>query len=89
MKMNFKYLGFALLAFGLLSCESDDMTDNTTPSGVVPLTTGDADFSNYVSIGASFTAGFTDGALFKAAQTNSFPNIFLSSYLFTPSVKYL
>lgn len=75
MKMNFKYLGFALLAFGLLSCESDDMTDNTTPEVVVPLTAGDADFSNYVSIGASFTAGFTDGALFKAAQTNSFPNI--------------
>ena len=75
MKMKLKYLGFALLALGIVSCQSDDMTEDTTPEVVVPLTAGDADFSNFVSVGASFTAGFTDGALFKAAQTNSFPNI--------------
>ncbi len=39
------------------------------------LTTGSADFSKYVAVGASFTSGFTDGALFKAAQENTFPNI--------------
>ncbi len=75
MKMKLKYLGFALLALGIVSCQSDDMTEDTTPEVVVPLTAGDADFSNFVSLGASFTAGFTDNALFKAAQTNSFPNI--------------
>jgi len=32
-------------------------------------------FSTYVAVGASFTAGYMDGALFKAAQENSFPNI--------------
>jgi len=38
------------------------------------LSTEGLDFSRYVAIGASFTAGFTDSALFIAAQENSFPN---------------
>ncbi|MCB0444701.1 MAG: G-D-S-L family lipolytic protein, partial [Gelidibacter sp.] len=36
---------------------------------------GSADFSKYVAVGASFSAGFTDNALFIAGQTNSFPNM--------------
>jgi len=80
MKMNFKYLGFALLALGIVSCESDDMTETAAPEQTVALTAGDADFSNYVALGASFTAGFTDGALFKAAQTNSFPNTLATQF---------
>ena len=78
--MNFKYLGFALLALGIVSCESDDMTESTAPVETVALTAGDADFSNYVALGASFTAGFTDNALFKAAQTNSFPNTLATQF---------
>ena len=78
--MNFKYLGFALLALGIVSCESDDMTETAAPEQTVALTAGDADFSNYVALGASFTAGFTDGALFKAAQTNSFPNTLATQF---------
>jgi len=80
MKMNFKYLGFALLALGIVSCESDDMTETAAPEQTVALTAGDADFSNYVALGASFTAGSTDGALFKAAQTNSFPNTLATQF---------
>jgi len=59
---------------GILSCEE---TESPIPEEVAlpELTSGTADFSNYVSVGASFTAGFTDGALFKASQENSFPNI--------------
>ena len=45
-----------------------------------PLTAGTADFSKFVSIGASFTAGFTDGALFNASQQNSFPNIMAEQF---------
>jgi hypothetical protein len=45
--------------------------DETLP----PLTAGEVDFSNYVAVGASFSAGFTDNALFIAAQENSFPNL--------------
>ena len=39
------------------------------------LTAGSADFSNYVALGNSLTAGFTDGALFQAGQNFSIPNI--------------
>ncbi len=35
----------------------------------------DVDFSNFVALGASFTTGFTDNALFIEAQENSYPNI--------------
>ncbi|MAO07341.1 MAG: G-D-S-L family lipolytic protein [Alteromonas sp.] len=72
--MKLKYIGLLLLAFGFVACESDD-SDMTDEQPVVELTSGSADFSNYVAVGASFTAGFSDGALFVASQENSFPNI--------------
>ncbi len=60
--------------FSLFSCEEED---NIIPEETVlpELTAGSADFSKYVALGASFTSGFTDNALFIAAQENSFPNI--------------
>ena len=76
--MKFKYLGIALLALGFVACESDD--GNVGATTEVTLTAGEADFSNYVALGASFTAGFTDGALFRASQTNSFPNILAQNF---------
>lgn len=59
------------------SCDVNNDLDSI-PEVVIPtvdLTAGSADFSSYVAVGASFTAGYTDGALFKASQENSFPNI--------------
>ena len=72
--MKIRYIYLFVLALGFFACDEDD---NILPEEVIlpELTTGSADFSNYVAVGASFTAGFTDGALFKAAQGNSFPNI--------------
>lgn len=72
--MKFKYIFLFTLLVGFLSCEENE---SPIPEAVVlpELTSGTADFSNYVALGASFTAGFTDGALFKASQENSFPNI--------------
>ncbi|WP_452224824.1 SGNH/GDSL hydrolase family protein [Lacinutrix chionoecetis] len=78
---NIKYIGLIALAIGFTSCndESDfeDQLDMPPQDAVVlpALTAGSADFSNYVAVGASFTAGFTDNALFIASQENSFPNI--------------
>lgn len=71
--MKFKYIFFTLLV-GFLSCEENE---SPIPEQVVlpELVSGSADFSNYVAVGASFTAGFTDGGLFIASQENSFPNI--------------
>ena len=72
--MNIRYIYLFVLALGFLACDEDD---NILPEEIIlpELTMGSADFSNYVAVGASFTAGFTDGALFIAAQQNSFPNI--------------
>ena len=75
----FKYLVLSLLTISFLaSCENDvldDLRENINPpvEELPALTAGSADFSNYVALGASFTAGFTDNGLFIAAQENSFP----------------
>ena len=72
--MKFKFIALSFLAFGFLACESDDSNDETMEAAV-ELSAGNANFSNYVAIGASFTAGVSDGTLFRAAQDNSFPYI--------------
>ncbi|MEW4923469.1 G-D-S-L family lipolytic protein [Algibacter sp. 2305UL17-15] len=71
--MKFKYIWLFTLLIGFISCEE---IDSPIPEEVVlpELTSGSADFSNYVAVGASFTAGFTDNGLFIASQENSFPN---------------
>ncbi len=76
MKIQYKWL-LILLVFGFIACESDD--DSTTTEEVV-ITSGTADFSNYVALGNSLTAGFTDGALFIAGQENSMPNILAQQF---------
>jgi hypothetical protein len=74
---NYKYIALFLLSLGVMSCEENtDFDPIVEPEVILPAaTSGSADFSNYVSIGPSFTAGFTDNGLFIAAQENSFPNI--------------
>lgn len=77
-----EYIALLLLTLGFVSCENDALED-FRPNSTEPLpalTAGTADFSNYVAIGASFTAGFADGALFIASQENSFPNIISSEF---------
>ena len=83
--MKTKYILLLFAFMGFLACENDtldDLRDRTnTSTGPLPdLTSGSANFSNYVAIGASFTAGFTDNALFIASQENSFPNIIANSF---------
>lgn len=76
--MKLKYIGLAVL-FACTAC--NDPEDVLPESAIVEmtetpeLTAGSADFSNYVALGNSLTAGFTDGALFRAGQENSLPNI--------------
>ncbi len=75
----------ALLSmFGLIfvSCSDDDTVADTTPTPPAPITftSGSADFSNYVSLGNSLTAGFSDAALFQSGQTASFPNMLASNF---------
>lgn len=42
---------------------------------VAPGTSGSADFSTYIAIGDSQTAGYADNGLYRSGQINSFPNI--------------
>jgi len=73
--MNTKYIGLLGILLGFAACDANDTDDITNEGPKVELVKGSADFTKYVAIGASFTAGYTDGALFKAGQGNSFPNI--------------
>ncbi len=72
-----KYIYLLAIALGFTACsDEEDFIDAPEPAATYPaLTAGNATLSNYVAVGASFTAGFTDGALFNAAQGNSFPNL--------------
>lgn len=76
--MNKNYIWLFLAFFGLIACESDDDGEDTMMEE--PITQGTADFSNYVAIGNSLTAGYTDGALFVAGQQNSMPSIIASRF---------
>ncbi len=62
---NIKYI--AIVALGLIACEPE--LDNSITDGGF-YTTGDVDLSNYVAVGNSLTAGYTDGALFMEGQNN-------------------
>ena len=77
---KYKYIGLMLLAVSFSACDVNNDLDEI-PEDVVVLptaTAGTADFSNYVAIGASFSAGFSDGSVFLAAQSRSFPSIMAS-----------
>lgn len=74
--MKTKYIWLLIILLGFAACNDIEDIDRLENDIELPeLTTGSADFSKYVAIGASFTAGYTDNALFKAAQEYSFPNL--------------
>lgn len=60
-----------------ISCEAE--FENAIEDNEV-YKVGDADFSNYVSVGNSLTAGFADNALYREAQMNSLPNILAQQF---------
>ncbi|CAM4030559.1 SGNH/GDSL hydrolase family protein [Flavobacterium antarcticum] len=72
---NFKWLLLVFLTFA--ACNSD-IEDNEVVE--VPIVAGSADFSTYVALGNSLTAGYSDGALFKASQDNAFPKLMAEQF---------
>lgn len=77
---KYNYTWLLLLLLGVfVGCESDDNLNGTEePEEII---SGTADFSNYVALGNSLTAGYTDGALFIEGQLNSVPNILASQFV--------
>lgn len=72
----YKSIGVLALAITLLtSCSNDQYWSDPVTETLPALTSGSADFSNYVALGASFSAGVSSGSLFIASQNNSFPNL--------------
>ncbi|MBL3658489.1 SGNH/GDSL hydrolase family protein [Fulvivirga sediminis] len=76
---NLKNITFLMIISGaIFSCDTEDelieerIKDNTTE---IPYTQGEADFSNYVAIGNSLTAGLMDAALYTDGQNSAFPNL--------------
>lgn len=64
--------GFALaILLFAQSCDTDFENDVTD----VQVTSGSADFSRYVSLGNSLTAGYRDGTLYADGQIESYPNM--------------
>ncbi len=72
-----KYISLMLLAVSFSACDVNNELDAIAAEVVVlpDANAGTADFSKYVAIGASFSAGFSDGSVFQAAQSRSFPQI--------------
>src|SRR5882724_5813959 len=71
-------LSLAALVCVLASCKQDVIVLH--PATTITITepipnAGNADFTKYVAIGNSLTAGFQAGALFTAGQQNSFPKM--------------
>ncbi|MFT4061742.1 MAG: SGNH/GDSL hydrolase family protein [Edaphocola sp.] len=50
--------------------------------GIEPVkpSAGQADFSTYVSIGNSLTAGYADGSLYRSGQENSYPSMLAAQF---------
>ncbi len=80
MKKNFKLL--FLVAATIVACSSNDDTPTVVSNSAdgLPLTAGSVDFSKYVSLGNSLCSGYSDGALFKAGQDNSYPSILAQQF---------
>ncbi|MBC7399669.1 MAG: G-D-S-L family lipolytic protein [Mucilaginibacter sp.] len=63
---NFKYI-YILGALGLLAA--------CRPTITTPTTQTTADFTRYIALGNSLTAGYADGGLYLSGQLNSYPSI--------------
>ncbi len=76
---NIKWLFLVSLTF--VACNSDDeVTTKPNSSDGLPLTAGSANFSKFVSLGNSLTAGYSDNALFIEGQKGSYTNILAQQF---------
>ncbi len=73
---SYKYLLLSCVLFA--ACSDDDSA--TEGENLAPITSGQADFSTFVALGNSLTAGYADNALFRAGQDNSFSKLLADQF---------
>lgn len=73
---NKKILFIALLAAGFTACQPEFEHELTNAD----YSAGDADFSTYVAIGNSLTAGYMDGSVSRVGQGYSYPNLLAQQF---------
>lgn len=67
---NKKYISvFVLISALFVSCKDYNDLD------LKPIDSGSADYSNYIAVGNSLTAGFQNAALYRSGQEFSFPKL--------------
>jgi lysophospholipase L1-like esterase len=69
---KFAQLAGVVITCAVISACSQDVS-NPPPLNSGTASSGDADFTTFVSIGDSLTAGYADGTLYLLGQQNSFP----------------
>ena len=65
-KKLLQIISISILSILLINCKKTTKPENNW---------GNADFTSFVAIGNSLTAGVADGALYEDSQKNSFPNL--------------
>lgn len=73
--MKNKFILLATLAIGFASCEPEFEKEVTAD-----YTSGEANFSSYVAVGNSLTAGYMDGTVSRVGQTYSYPNLLAQQF---------
>lgn len=73
---NKKILFIALLAAGFTACEPEFEHELSNAD----YSAGEADFSSYVAIGNSLTAGYMDSSVSRVGQTYSYPNLLAQQF---------
>ncbi len=72
--LNTLIIGALALLLAACGAEISDDADDFEPSA------GSADFTTFVAVGDSLTAGYADGALYRNGQVNSYPAILAQQF---------
>jgi len=78
-KQIFKLAGVVLTCAVISACSPSDPTNKTVGNSGTQ-SSGSADFTKFVAIGDSLTAGYADGALYLLGQQNSFPSMLAQQF---------
>ncbi len=79
---NLKLYSLLLTLLLVLSCEQEVLVPQAPEPEEPTGTSGSANFTKFVSIGNSLTAGYMAGALFDFGQQNSFPAIMAEHFAY-------